>query len=163
MSLTITDIARSPGNSPMFRYPIRVQFSLPDPFVAQPTDGIFRPGEAIDVGADTAISARDGTFSLSLPWPSETDLPRGIYFLVCTITLPDGGTYTGIVPEGVSGPLLLHDLWNLYNWSSPAGPGKWAYPASEQILGMFMVDGPGIKHFPPIPYGEQHILGFLGI
>lgn len=54
-----------------------------------------------------------GNWSLTLPWPSESNPNTEQWQL----TFPDGTVWQGTVPEGIAGPLTLWQLRNTYNWS----------------------------------------------
>lgn len=153
--LIIQDLAVDAAGRPMFRFPIRVTFGTPDPFVLLTGDSKFRVGESVNAGGYTVVTARDGGFTLSLPRPSETRPSP----LVVTITLPDGGQYSGVAPEVSDSPLTLDDLWSQYAWNGPQGPGTWAYPAASQLIGMTMIDGPGLKAPPPPVYEQNYLVG----
>lgn len=54
----------------------------------------------------------NGYWQHTLPWQSESDPTTQTWL----ITLPDGSKWTGIVPEGIDGPLTLTDLIDDYDW-----------------------------------------------
>jgi len=87
--------------------------------VASPTfesfSGVYKEIEAGSRPAP-AITGADGSWSLTLPWPSLSS--GGVW----QITIPDGAAYQGPVPEGVSGPLAPKDLVVTYGWTITAKP-----------------------------------------
>lgn len=60
----------------------------------------------------TVATDSAGSYTFVLPWPSEQD-PT---FTKWIITLPDNSQWIGQLPEGVSGPLTIHDLKQTYGW-----------------------------------------------
>jgi hypothetical protein len=61
----------------------------------------------------TTTTSNTGSWSFTLPWPSESD-PDTVEW---SITTPDGFTWSGAVPEAVDGPLTLHTLKATYGWA----------------------------------------------
>lgn len=57
-------------------------------------------------------TAADGSWTLSAPWPSASSTVRW------RLTAPAGTVWCGLVPEGVAGPLTLHDLATTYGWET---------------------------------------------
>lgn len=64
----------------------------------------------------TTVTGPDGAWSIVLPWPSESDSFAGADAIEWTIFLPDGFFWRSKVPEGVAGPLTLHDLVAAHGW-----------------------------------------------
>jgi hypothetical protein len=64
------------------------------------------------MGRRVASTDVNGQFTFLLPWPSEQDPALANWI----ITLPDGSRWMGLVPQGVSGPLTIHDLKIHYGW-----------------------------------------------
>lgn len=62
---------------------------------------------------ETLVTDTSGTWSTTLPWPTEQDPTSSEW----VIQLPDGSKWQGHVPEGIAGPLTLHTLKNTYGWS----------------------------------------------
>jgi hypothetical protein len=54
-----------------------------------------------------------GQYSITLPWPSETDPTTATWI----IQLPDNTKWSGVIPEGIAGPLSLHNLTVDYGWT----------------------------------------------
>jgi hypothetical protein len=59
-----------------------------------------------------ARTASDGTWTTTLPYPSETDPSTTKW----QILLPDQSLWQGLIPEGIPGPLSLNTLKNTYGW-----------------------------------------------
>lgn len=58
------------------------------------------------------LTDNTGAWSVTLPWPSETD-PQSTKW---HITTPDLIVWEGAVPEGEAGPLTLHELITDHGW-----------------------------------------------
>lgn len=79
----------------------------------------------------TVFSNEEGEWSVVLPWPSEQD-PQSNSWI---IQLPDGMRFQGNIPEGVEGPLTIHQLKDDYGWallSSVAPTGSSIIPVAIQ-------------------------------
>jgi hypothetical protein len=72
-------------------------------------------GEMREIASPTLTDTSDaaGEWSFTLPWPSESD-PSTVQWAIIT---QDGFTLVGTVPEGVAGPITLHDLKDDYDWA----------------------------------------------
>lgn len=111
--------------------------------------GVFRPAPAAGPSVTTGT---DGSWSLTLPWPSES-LPTSLQWLV---RLTDGTQLIGTVPQGVTGPLSVNALLTSYGWAAvvqsgpvmqtvavagPVGPTGAAGPdAQVSAVGAVLID-----------------------
>lgn len=69
-----------------------------------------------------------GIWSVTLPWPSEQD-PTYCKWI---IELPDNSKWMGAIPEGISGPLTLHDLKTSYGWGLVTATNRELVPVAVQ-------------------------------
>jgi hypothetical protein len=99
------------------------------------TSGVFHEG-AMFLPRVTATDS-SGTYSFTLPWPSEQD-PAATKWI---ITLPDNSRWMGTLPEGISGPLSIHDLKQTYGWGLISATSSDYIPVAVQgpsgLLGSF--------------------------
>src|SRR5437588_11062595 len=112
MALLIQDTIASLGPdgmpAPLARAPIHAQPSIV-PFFRRVN------GVAVEIqGSDVYALSNDlGIWQLNLPWPSESK-PNTVTWAV---SLPDGTTYAGAIPEAVTGPVSIDNLVTTYGWT----------------------------------------------
>jgi hypothetical protein len=92
--------------------PLQNQVVTAKPSVAVRFQLISGVWSEVQYGYRSTTTDATGSATLSLPWPSVCD-PSSIQWV---ITAPTGAKYVGIVPEGVSGPLTLKTLKDVYGW-----------------------------------------------